>query len=124
MASLITLAQSLGLAYLSGISLYASVAFLGWAARFGWITPPGGLLTGLTNPVIIAISTVLALIEFLATLIPGVASVWETAHTSFGHQPPRFSRSRLHGTPIHRLYLRRDSLAVALASRLTSPSWD
>ena len=80
MASLITLAQSLGLAYLSGISLYASVALLGWAARFGWITPPGGLLTGLTNPVIIAISTVLALIEFLATLIPGVASLWETAH--------------------------------------------
>lgn len=81
MGALITLAQSLGLAYLSGISLYASVALLGWAARFGWITPPGGLLTDLTNPVIIGIATVLALVEFLATLIPGVASLWETAHT-------------------------------------------
>ena len=81
MGSLITLAQSLGLAYLSGISLYASVALLGWAARFGWITPPAGLLTDFSNPVILGIATVLALIEFVATLIPGVASLWETAHT-------------------------------------------
>lgn len=81
MASLITLAQSLGLAYLSGISLYATVALLGFATHTGWISPPGGLLTGLANPLVIGIATVLAVIEFLATLIPGVASLWEAAHT-------------------------------------------
>ena len=81
MPALITLAQSLGLAYLTGISLYATVAVLGFAAHAGWISPPGGLLAGLTNPFVIAIATVLAVIEFLATLIPGVASLWEAAHT-------------------------------------------
>ena len=81
MSSLITLAQALGLAYLSGISLYATVALLGFAGRAGWIAPPGGLLAGLTNPFVIAIASALAAIEFLATLIPGVASLWEAAHT-------------------------------------------
>ena len=81
MPALLTLAQSLGLAYLSGISLYATVALLGFATHAGWVSPPGGLLTGLANPFVIAIATVLAVIEFLATLIPGVASLWEAAHT-------------------------------------------
>jgi len=81
MDSLITLAQSLGLAYLSGISLYATVAVLGFAERVGWIHSLPGPLNGLTNPLVLGLATVLAVIEFLATLIPGVASLWEAAHT-------------------------------------------
>ena len=79
--SLITLAESLGLAYLSGVSLYATVALLGFASHAGWITLPQGPLTGLENPFVIAIATTLAVIEFIATLIPGVATLWESAHT-------------------------------------------
>ncbi len=78
---LITLVQSLALAYLSGISLYATVALLGAATRFGWVGPLPGLLEGFTNPLVIAIATILAVIEFAATLVPGVASLWETVHT-------------------------------------------
>ncbi|HEY3134114.1 MAG TPA: DUF4126 domain-containing protein [Gemmatimonadaceae bacterium] len=81
MQSVITLAQSLGLAYLSGISLYATVALLGLGTRAGWIAPLPGLLSALTHPLVIGVATVLAVIEFLATLIPGVASLWEAAHT-------------------------------------------
>jgi hypothetical protein len=81
MASLITLAQSLGLAYLSGISLYATVAVLGFAQRSHWIGTLPGLLGDLTNPIVLGVATVLAVIEFLATLIPGVATLWESAHT-------------------------------------------
>jgi hypothetical protein len=81
MSSLITLAQSLGLAYSSGISLYATVALLGFASRAGLVGPLPGTLGGLTNPLVIGVATVLAVIEFVATLIPGVASLWETVHT-------------------------------------------
>jgi len=78
---LFTLAQSLGLAYLSGISLYATIAFLGLASRVGWVGPLPGVLGGFVNPIVIAVATILAVIEFVATLVPGVASLWETAHT-------------------------------------------
>jgi hypothetical protein len=81
MSSLITLAQSLGLAYSSGISLYATVALLGFASRAGLVGPLPGTLGGLTNPLVVGVATVLAVIEFVATLIPGVASLWETVHT-------------------------------------------
>jgi hypothetical protein len=81
MSSLITLAESLGLAYMSGISLYATVALLGFASHEGWVGPLPGVLSGLVNPFVIVIATTLAVIEFIATLVPGVASLWETAHT-------------------------------------------
>ena len=81
MPSLITLAESLGLAYLSGISLYATVALLGFASRVGWVGPLPGVLGGFVNPIVITIATILAVIEFVATLVPGVATLWETAHT-------------------------------------------
>jgi hypothetical protein len=81
MSPLITLAESLGLAYMSGISLYATVAFLGFASRAGWVGPLPGVLGGFVNPIVIGVATLLAVIEFVATLVPGVATLWETAHT-------------------------------------------
>jgi hypothetical protein len=81
MSPLITLAESLGLAYLSGISLYATVALLGFASRVGWVGPLPGVLGGFVNPIVITVATILAVIEFVATLVPGVATLWETAHT-------------------------------------------
>ena len=44
MGSLVTLAQALGLAYASGVNLYATVALVGLTQRAGWIGPlPGAL---------------------------------------------------------------------------------
>jgi hypothetical protein len=81
MNSLTTLAQALGIAYATGINLYATVAIAGLAERLGWIEPLPGGLSVVANPVIIGLATILYLIEFLATLIPGVASAWETFHS-------------------------------------------
>ncbi len=81
MQSLITLAQSLGIAYASGISLYATVALVGLGERLGWSGPLPGVLGVLGNPLIIGVAGLLAFIEFAATLFPGVASLWEAVHT-------------------------------------------
>jgi Domain of unknown function (DUF4126) len=82
MNPLTTLVQSLGIAYASGISPYATVALAGLADRMGWIDALPGALGAVSHPIVIGIATVLTIVEFLATLIPGVASVWETAHTA------------------------------------------
>ena len=70
------LAQALGVAYAAGINVPATVAILGLAQRQGWI---GHLPAGLDvvgNPWIIGVAGSLYAIEFLITLLPGLASVW------------------------------------------------
>jgi len=86
MGSLTTLAQALGIAYASGINLYATVALVGLSDRMGWIGPLPGALGAVSNVWVIGVAGVLAVIEFLATLIPGLASAWETAHSAV--RPP------------------------------------
>ncbi|MBA3341029.1 MAG: DUF4126 domain-containing protein [Gemmatimonadaceae bacterium] len=81
MSSLTTVVQSMGVAYAAGINLPATVAVLGIADRAGWIGPLPGGLGVLSSVWIIGIASVLYMMEFLVTLIPGVASVWETAQT-------------------------------------------
>ena len=86
MNALTTLVQSLGIAYASGISPYATVAIAGIAARMGWIDALPGALGTVSHPAVIVLASSLTVIEFLATLIPGVASLWETIHTAI--RPP------------------------------------
>jgi hypothetical protein len=75
------IAQALGMAYAAGISPYATVALLGVARQLGWVGPlPGGLET-VANPWVYGIAGVLFAIEFAATLVPWVASAWETVHS-------------------------------------------
>ena len=81
MPSFVTLVQGLGLAYAAGLNLYAAVAVTGLAVRFGWISGVPTTIEGFGNVAVIAVATVLFLIEFTATLVPGVASAWETLHS-------------------------------------------
>ena len=81
MSSVTTVVQSLGVAFAAGINLPATVAVLGVSERAGWIGPLPGLLGAVGSVWVIAIAVALYAIEFLVTLIPGVASVWETAQT-------------------------------------------
>ena len=81
MGSLVTLAQALGLAYASGINLYATVLILGLSERMGWIGPLPGALGAVSSIPVLTIAGILFLFEFAATLIPGIASAWETFHT-------------------------------------------
>jgi len=86
METITTLVESLGVAYASGISPYATVALVGIAARLGWIDALPGALGAVSHPLVIGLACALTAIEFLATLIPGIASLWETVHTAI--RPP------------------------------------
>jgi hypothetical protein len=79
--SLITLVQSLGLAYAAGLNLYATVAITGLAVRYGWVHNVPTTIEGFGNLAVIVLAVALYSIEFVATLIPGVASAWETLHS-------------------------------------------
>ena len=69
-----------GLAWGSGIRLYAVVFLSGVLAHFGVITLPSGLQV-LTHPLVLSASGIMFLLEFFADKIPGFDSVWDTIHT-------------------------------------------
>ena len=81
MSSVTTVVQSLGVAYAAGINLPATVAVLGVADRAGWIDPLPGALHAVSSIWVIGLAVTLYAIEFLVTLVPGVASLWETAQS-------------------------------------------
>ena len=76
-----TLAQAAGIAYAAGLNLYATVGIVGLAARLGWIGPLPGSLVGLSSWWVIVIALTLTVIEFIASLIPAIASAWDTMHS-------------------------------------------
>ncbi|HET9012079.1 MAG TPA: DUF4126 domain-containing protein, partial [Gemmatimonadaceae bacterium] len=81
MNALQTLAQAAGIAYAAGLNLYATVGIVGLAARLGWIGPLPGSLAGLSSWWVIAVTLTLMVIEFVASLVPAVASAWDTLHS-------------------------------------------
>jgi hypothetical protein len=76
------IAQALALASAAGVSTYGTVALLGIAANQGWIGPLPPALAPVAQWWIIAIAGTLYAVEFLATLVPGIASAWEALHTA------------------------------------------
>jgi hypothetical protein len=76
-----TLAQAAGVAYAAGLNLYATVGVVGLAARMGWIGPLPGSLAGLTSWWVIGVALTLTAVEFFASLIPAIASAWDTLHS-------------------------------------------
>lgn len=81
MYSFLTLVQGIGLAYAAGLNLYAAVAVTGLAVRLGWVQGVPTTVETFGSPWVIAVALALAIVEFVATLIPGVASAWETVHS-------------------------------------------
>jgi heme exporter protein D len=81
MNSLGVLAQALGVAYAAGINVPATVAILGLAQQRGWIGHLPAGLDVVASPWIIGLASAIYAIEFLVTLIPGLASIWETIQT-------------------------------------------
>ena len=81
MLSLITLLQGIGLAYAAGLNLYATVAVTGLAVRLGWVQHVPTTIEPFSNLFVIGLALVFYIIEFVATLVPGVASAWETLHS-------------------------------------------
>lgn len=81
MFSFLTLVQGLGLAYAAGLNLYAAVAFTGLAVRYGWVHNVPTTIEPFGQLIVIVIAGALYVIEFIATLVPGVAAAWETLHS-------------------------------------------
>ena len=74
------LALAGGLSWASGLRLYLTVFAVGLLAKFGYIDLPT-TLDILSNPVVIGVSGILAVIEFLADKIPYVDSAWDSIQT-------------------------------------------
>jgi Domain of unknown function (DUF4126) len=74
------IALSMGVAWASGINLYAAILVLGILGSTGNVALPPDLMI-LTDPLIIAAAGVMYVIEFFADKIPGVDNGWDTIHT-------------------------------------------
>jgi len=66
--------------FAAGLNVYATVATLGILAHIHWVTLPTGLHS-LSNPWIIAVSSLLFFVEVFADKIPAFDLVWNAAHT-------------------------------------------
>ncbi|WP_158755046.1 DUF4126 domain-containing protein [Dyella sp. S184] len=69
-----------GLAWASGIRLYATIFVAGMLGRLGYVHLPDGLLP-LTDTWVLAVSGALMLCEFLADKVPAFDSAWDAVHT-------------------------------------------
>ena len=77
---LTTLGRTLGFSFAAGINLYATVAILGLASRYGWVNLPPQYQV-FDNNWIIGGALVLYVIEFFADKIPWLDSAWDAVHT-------------------------------------------
>jgi hypothetical protein len=70
----------MGVAWASGINLYAAILVLGLLGATGnMVLPPD--LQILANSVVIAAAGLMFIVEFVADKIPGVDTGWDTLHT-------------------------------------------
>lgn len=75
-----TLALTMGVAWASGINLYATLLTLGILGTTGDIVLPPGLEV-LTNPLVIGAAGLMYAVEFFADKTPGVDTGWDAIHT-------------------------------------------
>ncbi len=80
MPPLADLAIAAGLAWGSGLRLYATLFLVGIAAYLGWVELPAHLNL-LQNPMVLAASGFMSFIEFFADKFPWVDSLWDAVHT-------------------------------------------
>ena len=78
---LTTLGRTLGFSFAAGVNLYATVAILGLAARYQWVTLPPQFEV-FNNNLVIGAAIVLYVVEFFADNIPYVDTLWDMLHTA------------------------------------------
>jgi hypothetical protein len=74
------IALSMGVAWASGINLYAAILVLGLLGLSGNMPLPETLQV-LQNPIVIGVAGFMYCVEFFADKIQGVDSAWDTLHT-------------------------------------------
>lgn len=77
---LVTLSRAFGFSFTAGINLYATVAIIGLAERYGWVDLPPQFQV-FDNDILIYGALALYAIEFLADKIPWVDTIWDAVHT-------------------------------------------
>ena len=75
-----TIALTMGVAWASGINLYAAILMLGLLGATGHMVLPEHLAM-LSDPLVIFAAGVMYMVEFFADKIPGVDSGWDALHT-------------------------------------------
>lgn len=80
MEPLTTLGRTLGFSFAAGLNLYATIAILGLASRYGWVSLPPQYAV-FDNNWIIGAALFMYLVEFVADKIPWVDSAWDAVHT-------------------------------------------
>ena len=80
METLTFLGRTLGFSFAAGLNLYATVAILGLASRYGWVALPPEYHV-FDNDWIIGLSLLLYVVEFFADKIPWLDSIWDGLHT-------------------------------------------
>ena len=80
METLAFLGRTLGFSFAAGINLYATVALIGLASRFGWVVLPGEYAM-FDHDWVIGTAIVLYVVEFIADKVPWVDTLWDSVHT-------------------------------------------
>lgn len=75
-----TIALTMGVAWASGINLYATLAMLGILGATGNIVLPQQLAV-LTDPMVIGAACFMYFVEFFADKTPGIDTGWDSIHT-------------------------------------------
>lgn len=75
--------SAMGLGFVAGVRLYATILALGLAIRFHWIhlSAAAEPLSILAHPAILIAAAVAYLAEFFADKVPWVDSAWDSIHT-------------------------------------------
>jgi hypothetical protein len=75
------LGRTAAFSFAAGVNLYATVAIIGLAARFHWVTLPPQFEIFDSN-LVIGVALVLYLVEFFADKVPYVDTIWDIVHTA------------------------------------------
>ena len=76
-----TLGRTAGFSFAAGVNLYATVAILGLASRYGWVDLPPQF-AAFDSDIVIGSAIVMYLVEFFADKIPFFDSLWDILHTA------------------------------------------
>ena len=75
------LGRTMGFSFAAGINLYATVAILGLASRYNWVSLPSQF-RAFDNDLVIGAAILLYVVEFVADKIPWFDSIWDAVHTA------------------------------------------
>jgi len=80
METIDVIALTLGVAWASGINLYAAILVLGLMGAGGYTQLPESL-TVLQDPIVLGAAGIMYFVEFFADKVPGVDTGWDVIHT-------------------------------------------